>query len=123
MSYLIVGLGGFLGAIARFMVYRAVPVAGGGFPVATLCVNVVGSLAIGVLAAVALERLNADWRLFAMTGFLGAFTTFSAFSLDTLVLLQSGAWLRALLYVLANVGLCILAVTLGFYIVRQLALH
>lgn len=123
MSYLIAGIGGFLGAATRLYVYRMIATGSVSFPLATLLVNVLGSAAIGVLAAIALERFSAEWRLFAVTGFLGAFTTFSAFSLDTLTLMQSGAWVRAAVNVLANVGLCLAAVTLGFYIARQLALN
>lgn len=114
---LLVGLGGSLGAIARFGLgtwLRAwVP---GAFPSATLVINFLGSLAIGVVFS-RCRHLPAfpSIALFAVTGFLGAFTTFSAFSFETVELLKHEAWGLAALYVFASVALCLMGVLLGDY--------
>jgi fluoride exporter len=90
MNFLFVGLGGFLGAISRYAVGLLLPVTD--FPWATLVVNAVGCLAIAILAA---RALPTHISLFLIPGFLGAFTTFSAFGLETVRLLQSQPWLAA----------------------------
>lgn len=91
-------IGGALGAGARYGVGLAL--ARPGFPWATLAVNLLGGLLMGLLAA---RAPTEGWRLFLGVGLLGGFTTFSAFSLDTLKLLQSGQTALALTYVLASV--------------------
>lgn len=90
MSMLIVGCGGFLGSVTRYGVGRLI--AGpGGFPLATLLINLLGCLAIGAMAAaVGRAPERATLALFVMTGFLGGFTTFSAFGLDNLRLIEGG---------------------------------
>lgn len=126
MQFILVGLGGFLGAIARFSVNRAFSARAAAdgslaatvqpaFPLSTLLVNVAGSFFIGLLVVLAGSRLwlEGDTRLFLVTGFLGAFTTFSAFSLETLQLFESGEQVKALFNVLVNVFLCLLFVWLG----------
>ena len=90
---------------------------GTGFPVGTLAVNIVGSLAIG-LAIGALEGVGQPAKLFFVTGVLGGFTTFSAFSLDALTLWQRGEVGTAALYVGASVLLSLAAVALGYVISR-----
>ena len=124
MQWLWVGLGGFLGASARYGVARALLGSSysQGFPIATLLVNVMGSFMIGLLAFSLLSRPAeyAGFRLFMLTGFLGAFTTFSSFSLETLQLVQAGEWQRALLNAVANLLLCLGAVTLGYLLAREL---
>jgi len=118
-AWLLVAVGGALGALARYGIGRILSSCTV-FPLATLTVNVLGSLCIGYLAALWLVRPDADdIRLFLITGFLGAFTTFSAFSLDTLMLVQQGEPMRAGLNVIANLVLCLLAVTIGFALARQ----
>ena len=116
-QYLLVALGGALGAMARFGVgHLAVLVLGRGFPYATLCVNVAGSFVIGVLYVWIGERAPpgaVEWRAFLMVGVLGAFTTFSSFSLETLQLYSAGLPLRALLNVVLNLMLCVLGCALG----------
>lgn len=107
---------GALGAVLRYAVTRGVTAAmGPGFPYGTLVVNVLGSLAIGVLFVLLWERLMSGdiMRLTLMVGLLGSFTTFSAFSLDTWILVQHGAWIKAAVNVLANVSICLLATWLG----------
>ncbi|MEL6478939.1 MAG: fluoride efflux transporter CrcB, partial [Pseudomonadota bacterium] len=101
-----VAAGGALGASARFLVgHWALRLLGPGFPWGTLLVNVLGSLAMGVLAVVLMERAGAwaRWAPFAMTGVLGGFTTFSAFSLDVLSLIERGKPALAMAYIAGSV--------------------
>ncbi|HEX6995438.1 MAG TPA: fluoride efflux transporter CrcB [Gammaproteobacteria bacterium] len=118
MSYLWVALGGALGSMSRYAVGRVVArFAEGAFPWSTLIVNVSGSLLIGVLAALAADGrapLSSEARAFLLVGVLGGFTTFSSFSLETLSLVRDGQWVGAAVNVLASVGLCFLAVSIGF---------
>lgn len=116
-----VGCGGALGAMARYLVVVASHSWFGHWPLATLLVNVAGSLSIGLfsgwLLLSSVELPTA--RLVFQTGFLGAFTTFSAFSLDTLTLWSAGQYRAALLNILLNVGLCLIAVATGFYLAQS----
>ena len=121
---LAVAAGGALGALGRYWLYNAVhALLGRGFPFGTLAVNVTGSLLMGFLYVWLFDRLNmgASWRAFLLVGCLGSFTTFSAFSLETLNLLQQGAWLRGAGNVLASVVVCIAAAWIGTILGRQLA--
>lgn len=97
--------------------------AGRDFPYGTLFVNVTGSLLIGVLSIVLLERLqlDAEWRAAIIIGVLGSFTTFSTFSLDTLNLFQQGQASAAMMNMFSSVLVCMLAVWIGIIIGRQLA--
>ena len=114
-TLLLVGLGGALGAVGRYLaVLGAARAFGAGFPVGTLAVNVVGSFLIGALAILLMGPRGASPLLpFVVTGFLGGFTTFSAFSLDALKLWQAGQAGLAAVYVLASVGLSLAAVVAG----------
>jgi len=123
MAYLLVFLGGGLGAAMRHGVnVGAARLFGTNFPYGTLTVNVVGSLLMGLLVAYLAFKGEASQhsRLFMATGVLGGFTTFSAFSLDVAVLYERGAVGLALGYVLVSVGASILALFAGLYLVRQL---
>ena len=118
LGYLLVFIGGGLGAVARHGVGRAgLALLGPGFPWWTLAVNVTGSFLIGLLAGIfgATETGN-NLRLFLTTGFLGGFTTFSAFSLDALTLWERGAQMQAGLYVMGSLILSLLAAALGLLI-------
>ena len=120
---LIVGAGGALGAIARHLVSLGFARwVGTGFPWATLAVNVAGSLLIGVSAALLLLRWPeaTGSRLFLTTGLLGGFTTFSAFSLDFVALVERGGVGPALFYAAATVILSIAACLAGLAIARNL---
>jgi len=119
MSYLWVAVGGALGSMGRYAVGRAVARLGDGvFPWGTLIVNVSGSLAIGFLAGLATADgravLSSDARAFLLVGVLGGFTTFSSFSLETLNLVRADQWIGGAVNVLASVGLCLIAVSIGF---------
>jgi CrcB protein len=109
-TFVAVAVGGALGAVSRYSFgLVAFALIGNRFPWATLGVNVVGSFLIG-LAAVLIGERSVDgelWRPLIIVGFLGAFTTFSAFSLDTLLLLQQGNYNTALAYMLGSVALCL----------------
>ena len=123
IHWLAVALGGALGAVARFAVNGLLfPVFGHRFPLATLVINVAGSLVMGLLYVLILERglLNPEWRNFLMVGVLGAFTTFSAFSLDAAALWQNGHLFLACSYVLASVTLSLGALVLAIHLTRLL---
>lgn len=120
---LVIGAGGAAGAIARFGVSHASNlVLGTEFPYGTLIVNVLGSFLIGLIFVLLIERamLSPVWRSALIIGFLGAFTTFSTFSLQTLALFEEGRLLAALAYVGSSVVICILATALGMFLARQL---
>lgn len=120
MAYLWVALGGALGATARYGVAQwAGNRFGWLFPWGTLTVNVTGSLAIGLIVTALLVR-GADpaFRLFLVTGFLGGYTTFSAFSLETLALIESRRWDLAALYIAVSIGLGLAGCALGLLLGR-----
>ncbi|MFE8069758.1 fluoride efflux transporter CrcB [Marinobacteraceae bacterium S3BR75-40.1] len=122
MQWLVIALGGALGAMGRYWVVTAVTAAAGRWiPWGTLAANVAGSLVIGLSYVIFVERaaLSPEWRSLVMVGLLGAFTTFSSFALEAVHLLQEGAWLRAMVYLLGSVILCILAAGLGLWAGRQ----
>lgn len=119
-----VAAGGALGAMARFGVSALMITLGRTqFPWATLLVNGVGSLLAGILL-VALTQAHPEQlgaRLFAVVGFLGAFTTFSAFSVDTLLLAQASDWRAVGLNVVLNVGVALVACVAGVALARVFA--
>ena len=121
LSLLVIALGGAFGSVSRFLVAREMGRRLGDFlPFGTLVVNVLGSLALGWLATVLLDRpeINSALRLGIVVGFLGAFTTFSTFSLESVQLLLSGAVWRALLNVTANTVVCLGMCYLGIQLAR-----
>jgi CrcB protein len=122
MGYLIVFLGGGVGAALRHGVNLiSARLFGLSFPFGTLFENVTGSLAMGLLAGYFAFRGDASqhWRLFFTTGILGGYTTFSAFSLDVALLYERGALGLATLYVLASVILSVAGLFAGLWLVRQ----
>lgn len=123
MQTIAIAIGGATGAVLRFWVSNAVhSVSGTGFPYGTLVVNVVGSLLMGFIYILLLERV-ADavvWRSFLLIGILGAFTTFSTFSIETLNLIQSGEYVKSLANVLVSVLACLLAAWSGVIIGKNI---
>lgn len=118
MSYLWVAIGSAVGGVARYAgTVFAFRWLGAGFPWGTLLINVSGSLAIGALAVLIPadgRAVSENARLLLMVGVCGGFTTFSAFSLETLNLARSGEWALAGAYVLGSFVLCLLAVAAGY---------
>lgn len=109
----LIALGGAAGSVLRYLMVSAI-----GAPLGTAAVNVLGSFAIGALFVLLGNREH--WHFLLMTGLLGGFTTFSAFSLDTLKLFEAGQSLQAVAYVLGSVALSLIAVALGVAIARGL---
>ena len=121
--YFMVAIGGAFGASFRFFIYQVMTNwLGKGFPYATLTVNVSGSLVMGVLYALIEQGIIevGVYRTLIGIGFLGAFTTFSTFSLDTLLLINQGDIFKAISNIFLNVGLCIMSAALGMFIVSFL---
>ncbi len=113
-TLIFVGLGGFFGAVARFLISGWVQrLFSFTFPFGTLTVNVLGSFLIGFLFLFFEDFVSPNLKAALITGFLGALTTFSTFSYETTNLIMEGAFLRAFLNVLLNVLLCLTATYLG----------
>lgn len=122
-AYLIVFLGaGFGGALRHGVNVAALRWLGMGFPYGTLIVNVVGSLAMGLLAGYFATKADPGqaWRLFLTTGILGGFTTFSAFSLDVAFLYERGEIAMTAVYVLTSVAVSVAALFAGLFLMRTL---
>lgn len=120
---LLVALGGALGSVCRYLVgLGAMRLLGPAFPWGTLTVNVAGSFAIGLLAELIVARFGAsvELRLLLITGFLGGFTTFSAFALDAVTLFERGASLAATSYLLVSIVASIAAAIAGIGLMRSL---
>jgi CrcB protein len=117
---LMIALGGAVGANLRYLISLwATRQWGVAFPYGTLLINVSGSIAIGVVMALITRKAADDiWRALLVTGLLGGFTTFSAFSYETAMLLIRGSWLAAGLNALASVGLGLIGMFLGVGIAR-----
>lgn len=122
-NFLLVALGGGLGAAGRYGVSLAMPAKPGEWPWATFSINVLGSLLIGVLAGWLSTRGDAGepWRLFLGVGVLGGFTTFSAYSLETLRMIERGEWPMAIMYALGSVLAGLAAVAIGAEVARRIA--
>lgn len=114
INYFLVAIGGAAGAISRFglaQVFRK----GAAFPFTTFCINVAGSLLIGILFGLLQQgRLSEKYWALLAVGLCGGFTTFSSFSLDNLLLLQQHKWLLFALYALGSMAVCLAAVYLGY---------
>ena len=121
-AVLVVAAGGACGALLRMWVAQGVyGLLGRGFPYGTLVVNVAGSVAMGAVYVAFFERIDIspEWRAALVVGFLGAFTTFSTFSIDTLLLVQQGEHARAGMNVVLSVLLCLAGCWLGMVAARQ----
>jgi CrcB protein len=122
LSYLLVGIGGAIGGVARFWVSGLIATRfGQTFPLGTLIVNVTGSFVIGLLAALSEPEgrwlVNPSLREFFMIGICGSYTTFSSFSLQTFALAQEGEWFHAIINSIASFALCLFAVWLGYFVI------
>jgi CrcB protein len=118
-----IGMGGFLGAISRFLIASYVQNASGSlFPVGTLAVNVLGSFIIGFAAMLFSQMVEPEYKAFIITGFLGALTTFSTFSLENINMLQDGDYSKVLLNIVLNVTLTLTATILAITLFRRIYL-
>jgi CrcB protein len=123
MQWLAIALGGALGSVLRFAAVSYItPLFNARFPVGTFAVNLLGSFLIGVAYVALVEKttLPVEWRLFFMTGVLGGFTTFSAFSLEMLQLGQQGHWLNALFYAASSVIAGLFMAYLGIVLTQKI---
>ncbi|MBO9588168.1 fluoride efflux transporter CrcB [Devosia sp.] len=121
-GFLLVGAGGALGAMARYgfasIIGRLWPMS---FPLATLFINIIGSIAMGLFVGLMAKFLppnQEELRLFVAVGIFGGFTTFSSFSLDTIVLIERGELIQAITYVALSVVVCLIGLYLGLLITR-----
>lgn len=124
MKYLLfIALGGASGAVSRYLLANWVHrFWEGEFPVGTLVVNMLGSFVIGILYVLIAERqlVHADWRGVLMVGFLGAFTTFSTFSLETIALFEAGHTVQATGYMIGSAVVCVVMAGLAMQLTRTL---
>ncbi|XOB64911.1 fluoride efflux transporter CrcB [Deferribacteres bacterium DY0037] len=121
MKILLIGVGGFLGAISRYYVSKgSMLLLGNRIPYGTLVVNVAGSFLLGLIFTLSVEKLavSENLRFLIAVGFLGAFTTFSTFSVESLYLFEDGAYASAFIYIFGNVILSLTAAFAGIYIAR-----
>jgi len=124
-AIVMVAAGGMIGAVLRYLVnVGVVKLAGQGFPLATMIVNILGSFVMGALVAAMALSWNAsqEVRLFLAVGLLGSFTTFSTFSLDVFTLYERQAYMPLLLYVLGSFTLSLMGLVLGLAAARRLIL-
>jgi fluoride exporter len=110
-AYLLTG--GAIGTLARYIV--STYFSSSGFPVGTFIVNLSGSFIIGLIAGAGAERMNSNWRLFTITGVLGGYTTFSAFTLESVELFRNEHLFTGLMYVSGSCILGITAAAAGFF--------
>lgn len=127
MHWILVALGGSLGALARYAIslYFLGKTSGNtAFPVATFIANLLGAFVIGVLYVIIVDKalIAPYWRQAAMVGFLGAFTTFSTFALESLQLLQTNQWILAALYAIGSLVGGLLCVACGIHMTSKLLL-
>ncbi len=122
-NILLIGIGGFIGAVARYEIALWIGQRWGrSFPLGTFVINVSGSFLIGLLMTLMAERIieNPQWRLLLVVGFLGAYTTFSTFEYETGALLKDGEWMYASLNVIGSVMAGFIALKLGEVIAKSI---
>ena len=123
-AYLLVGIGGALGAMARYWAGTAIGSLANGFPTATFLVNIVGSIAMGLLVgflARTTPQFQDEIRLFVAVGIFGGFTTFSSFSLDAITLIERGDYMLAAFYIVGSVLLSVAGLMMGLWAMRVTA--
>jgi fluoride exporter len=121
MKFFIIGIGGFIGAVLRYTISGWVQrLFTGNFPYGTLAVNIIGSFILGYFLFISEGRfvISPGWRNFVAIGMMGALTTFSTFSYETVMLLQDNLYFQAGLNTMLNVTLTLIAVWLGMVIAR-----
>jgi len=119
-TILFIGLGGFVGAIMRFLLSAFVQRSTDTFfPIGTLSVNVLGGFLIGFLALYFEQNVNPEYRALVITGFLGALTTFSTFSYETVLLLENSAYIKAMVNIMISVIFGIGATMLGMLVFKR----
>ena len=120
-AILIIGTGGFIGSVLRYLLSAVIHNKFiSAFPYGTLSVNIIGCFVIGLILALAEKgNINADYRIFLVTGMCGGFTTFSAFSAETLGLFRTGETIQGFVYIAASVVLGVLATLLGFTLAKM----
>ena len=123
LKLVVIAVGGAIGAVLRFAASNGIhQLFGRDFPYGTLSVNVIGSFLIGILYILMAERFNVspELRAFVLIGLLGAFTTFSTFSLETFNLIEAGELIKALTNIALSVVVCLFATWIGIMIARQI---
>ncbi len=121
ITLLYIGFGGFFGAISRFLIAGFVQKnVGDFFPLGTLSVNVLGSFIIGFAAMFFSQVIEPEYKAFVVTGFLGALTTFSTFSLENVTMLQDGDYLKVTINILLNIFLTLLATIFAIIIFKKI---
>lgn len=118
MSILAVGIGGALGAMSRYGIMNFIGLTT--FPYGTLAINILGSLALGALIEADALHLNlsANTKTFLVIGFLGSFTTLSAFSMESVLLIQKGELAKATIYICSTITISLIAFIAGIMLVR-----
>jgi CrcB protein len=113
-NLLLVGLGGAIGSIARFLIIQLYKTTS--FPFATLFINLSGSLLIGMIIGASIKGngFHPNWKIFLSTGICGGFTTFSAFSFENMNMIVEGKWLMAFFYIILSVSIGIAASYVGY---------
>ncbi len=121
-NLLLVGIGGFIGSVARYLVSKGMSQWGAsGFPAATFTANIAGCFLIGIFYALSTkgELFSSSWRLFLMVGICGGFTTFSSFALENMVLLRNHDYILFLLNAIGSLALGIIATVGGFALIQK----
>ncbi|MBV13146.1 MAG: fluoride efflux transporter CrcB [Flavobacteriaceae bacterium] len=119
MIYLLIGLGGGLGAISRFLISDFLTkISFFGIPVGTFFVNIIGCFLIGIFIVINNGNGSTLTKEFFIIGFLGSFTTFSAFTKESLIFFNQGSFIAAFSYIIFTVSLCLLSTYLGFKIFK-----
>ena len=117
-NFLLVGLGGCLGSMLRYAAWHFIK--SENFPAATLLVNILGSFIIGIIIGLSMKDagFSQSWKVFLTTGICGGFTTFSAFSIENMLMLQNGKYLLSLAYISGSILFGIAAAGAGFKLVN-----